>query len=644
MRPSVKKVYHDFISNPGRSILIILSIAVGLFAIGVILTLWLSLPVDLRLGYEKSNPANIYLRITDFDEALVKSVGKMPEVADAMGVRNVSLRVQNVQKNLEIIQIMGVPADWTVNQVKVLEGSWPLKKGEVALENFKFDQLGFQIGDVVEIKTNSGKLVPFVLTARVQDQTVGVTDYSQVFIAPIHAYVNRDSLRALEVPEAWNLLEVAVKGNGNSTALLDRVSVSIKDKLEKEGSDIYATVLAKKSLHPIVDYVNAIAGTLFIIGILILFLSGTLIYNTLAAILSQQIRQIGAMKTIGATYRQLVSMYIHLIFLYSLTALAISIPLSYVASIWFRNFLAHAINYEIMRGAFVWESIATQIALGLIIPQIAGAIPVSKGAKISIQSALTSFGDRGKRRSGKTSLFLTWFTRIFSRPVALSLRNMFSNKIRLFLTLLTLSIGGGIFIASFNVTDTINETVASISRYFKAELSVNLSAPYRSERFIEDIASFDTVDFGEGWGAGAAVYKLPNNQIGPTISIMAPPANSMLIESKMKSGRWFVPGEDNVVILSERFSYTYPDVKVGDQIILNVDNTGSNTTWTVIGFFTMAGKSGGFMAYMPLTSWERVSSSGSRLTKFQVKLKQPVSTMKSIRLFWVKSFTGSQRL
>ena len=69
MRPRYKKILYDFRSIPSRSVLVILSIFVGLFAVGMIMTLWICIPSDLRMGYEQSIPANIYFRLSSFDNS-----------------------------------------------------------------------------------------------------------------------------------------------------------------------------------------------------------------------------------------------------------------------------------------------------------------------------------------------------------------------------------------------------------------------------------------------------------------------------------------------------------------------------------------------------------------------------------------------
>ena len=92
MRPRDKKIFYDFRSNASRSVLVILSIFIGLFAVGMIMTLWICIPSDLRLGYENSNPANIYFRLSPFDNALIRSVKKWENVRDALGSSVATLR------------------------------------------------------------------------------------------------------------------------------------------------------------------------------------------------------------------------------------------------------------------------------------------------------------------------------------------------------------------------------------------------------------------------------------------------------------------------------------------------------------------------------------------------------------------------
>ena len=100
--------------------------------------------------------------------------------------------------------------------------------------------------------------------------------------------------------------------------------------------------------HPNSTYANAMTGTLFMLGFFVVFLSSFLITNTLSALLNQQVQQIGTMKTIGATSRHIVQIYITLIVLYGVLAFIVAVPLSAQASFALARFFSAAINTEVL--------------------------------------------------------------------------------------------------------------------------------------------------------------------------------------------------------------------------------------------------------------------------------------------------------
>ena len=61
------------------------------------------------------------------------------------------------------------------------------------------------------------------------------------------------------------------------------------------------------------------------LGVLITILSSTLISNTLNALLTQHMRQIGVMKLVGGRSYQILSMYLLLILAYGVIVLVIAV-------------------------------------------------------------------------------------------------------------------------------------------------------------------------------------------------------------------------------------------------------------------------------------------------------------------------------
>ncbi len=101
----------------------------------------------------------------------------------------------------------------------------------------------------------------------------------------------------------------------------------------------------------------------------------------------------------------------------------------------------------------------------------------------------------------------------FSRPLLISLRNTFRQRLRLALTLLTLSLGGAIFIASFNVRFSIENYVDRLGRYFVADVNLTFDQPYRIERVTHDLQQVPGVERVEGWGGDAGTGCQSRRQI-----------------------------------------------------------------------------------------------------------------------------------
>ena len=93
IRPRWKKVLSDLIEHPIRSLLVIASIAIGLFAIGMIMSVYFGLSLDMPASYIKINPANIQVISTHFNQNFVDHIAKMSGVEDAEGQWKMGMRV-----------------------------------------------------------------------------------------------------------------------------------------------------------------------------------------------------------------------------------------------------------------------------------------------------------------------------------------------------------------------------------------------------------------------------------------------------------------------------------------------------------------------------------------------------------------------
>jgi putative ABC transport system permease protein len=163
------------------------------------------------------------------------------------------------------------------------------------------------------------------------------------------------------------------------------------------------------------------------------------------------------------------------------------------------------------------------------------------------------------------------------------------------LTLITLSLGGAIFIGTFNARASLDSYVRKLGNYFMADVNLTLSDSYRIEQVREALKDVPGVGQVEGWAYGRSELLLADDKAGDAVQILAPPGDSALIQPIMLKGRWVTKNDRKAIVLSERFLSQYPDLEVGDTLRLRVN--GEKMDWKVVGFFQLAGKSAGFVAY-----------------------------------------------
>ena len=298
---------------------------------------------------------------------------------------------------------------------------------------------------------------------------------------------------------------------------------------------------------------------IFTLGFLVVFLSGFLITNTFSALLNQQVEQIGIMKTIGASRAQIIVLYMVLILVFSLIALAISLPVSSWAADLLLQYLAGEVNFILGGFRSVPLSILLQGLVALLVPQIAGILPILGGTRISVREALSGTKSSSSQKSSRKPVML----RGIGRPMLISLRNTFRKKGRLALTLFTLTLGGATFISTFNVRSSLDSYIDRLGHYFLADVNLTLERQYRMERVTHDLLQVPGVKTVEVWSGALASIVTGGGTAGETVQIVAPPADSQLIEPILIEGRWLQPGDEAAVTLSELFLDRYPELVVG---------------------------------------------------------------------------------
>jgi putative ABC transport system permease protein len=626
MRPRWAKVLHDLWDNKSRTILAVLSIAVGVFSIGVITGAYVIISSDINTSYAANNPMNIEIRSSPINSAAISMVMNTRGVDEVEGRYVFDMRVSQPGSTQWTSLSMVAIDDFSkvkINLLTSISGSPVPEKKQVVLEKKVLDSLKLKPGDTLEVQLMDGSIKTLTVAGVVQDPSSGAGD----FLAQPFSYIDSNTLAYLGFPQIYNRIYATVSEGQNDLTSIRQVGSEIEDKLEKSGFSVFRSQYSITNEHPMASIVSAILGILLALGVLILFLSSSLIANTLNALLTQHTRHIGVMKLVGGQRNQILGMYIALILAFGLISLAISVPLGGQGAYALSVFVADKLNFKLLGYRIVPLSFIIQIIVGLAGPLLAGIIPVLKGSRTTVMHALNGDSTRdeeteinnqavaNKSFSARAAHWLAKRKIHFPRPLLFSLRNTFRRKGRLLLTLFTLTMAGAIFIAVFNLSVTLHDYVEQIGNYFLADVTLDFNQPYRINKIQREALTVPGVVEVEGWTYASADVIQADGTASDNLTILAPPAESKLVTPLLVSGRWLEPGDDKAVTISEGTLSNLPGIEPGDFITLKMN--GKKSSWEVVGIFKFVSQSGS-IAYANYETISRLNHSINQSFSYRI--------------------------
>jgi putative ABC transport system permease protein len=628
MKPRWRKVLHDLIDNKGRTLLVVFSIAVGVFSIGVIAGAYQIISTDMSASYAANHPANIEMRMTDFDDDVLTVIRNQRSVenAEARRVFNIRVRVPGTEKwtTLDMTAFESFE-DNTINLLKPIEGATVPAKREVLLEMDALQNLDVGLGGLLEFQLPDGSTKTLPVVGIVQDTAAGAGD----FLADPFAYITMDTLQYLGQPSLYNRALITVEGDDDDPHHIREVGAALKDKIEKSGEVVLRSRFSETHEHPLGSTINAVLGILLALGVLIVLLSSSLIANTLSALLNQHLRHIGVIKLVGGQRRQVFRMYLTLILSFGVIALAIAVPFGGLGAYGLAEFIASQLNFNLLGYRIVPLAFLIQIAVGLFVPLIAGLAPVVNGSRITVLKALSGDLAEDEIQFKDGEMRLSWFdwaqvkvTRLLAargihipRPFIISLRNTFRRKSRLALTLFTLTMGGAIFIAVFNVRVTLHDYIGQIGKYFRADVTLDFDRAYRLQEIERTVMKIDGVTQVEGWQFASGELMDDRGSVVENITLLAPPAESTLVQPILVEGRWLRADDVRKMAVSEGLQKSFPGLKAGDTINMRIN--GRDEVWQVIGLFKFVDQEG-ILGYAPFEYISEMNDQVNRSFSYRV--------------------------
>jgi putative ABC transport system permease protein len=626
-----QKVLADLWKHRGRTLVVALAIAVGVFAVGIVVNARTILVREYNSDQAGALPASAIVDTFPFDEDLARSVARLPGVAAAEGRSQVRTRVYDSAGQPHELVLVAIPdfENLQVDALTPLDGFWPPRAHEIILERMSPQYLGAHVGQPLTFVLDDGTEKTLSVVGTAHDAQRPSPDIT----GTAYGYVALETLSDLGVPTAYTALHVRVAGDTGDKAHILAVLDEVEAHLRRTGRPILARRVITESLAaPFIDTVVLILTTF---GLVILLLSGFLVVNAMTALITQQIPQIGVMKLIGARQRQIVTLYMVTVLVYGLVAIALAMPLSLLTA---RLLMTEMVNklLNVMPESYAVSLgvLGVQAAVGVLLPLLAGLAPVLRGTRITIQRALNDANQGaagyGQGRVERLLAHLEALRRA-QRPLLLAVRNTLRHKGRLVQTLVVLTFGTALFISVVSVRSSVNATLDVYMRFHGYDVSVDLKQPERALRLEQAVGQVPGVAQVELWSTGGATRVRTDGTKSDGFRVFAVPAGSAFMSPEILQGEWLATDSATAgggatrleeaypaVVVNSELLHEEPDLRVGSIVELEVD--GRKAQWRIAG--VVPTESRGSAAYVKLDDYAYATRRPGQATRVVVRTAQ----------------------
>jgi putative ABC transport system permease protein len=561
--------------------MVVLIISLGAAALGMIIGTRNLVIEAMAGGWRSINPAMIGLVASPaIDEETIDRLNRLDGLEKVEGYSQVNIEWRLSPEERWRPAALVSRFDYenqSYNKISLLSGDWPEEKN-LAAEDSAITAFGVPANGNIYIKSR-GKERLVRVDGVINDEVTQPPNFG----GNAQFYASEDYFQELTGQSGFNIILAGAAEYDHEA--LDLVAVEIQDKLEKQdvdsGSFLFERVIDPNK-HFFQDIMDGIFLVLGIMAVFALFLSLFLVYNTVNALISQQINQIGVMKAVGARTRQILGTYLLLVLGYSLLALAVALLLG-AAGGWFLTvFLTSSFNAD--PGAFVvsWPAVAAQLIVVFATPMLAALVPIINGSRITVNQAINTYG-----LSVKPNLLDRTLANVRHLPriLLLTISNTFRKKGRVLLTEITLVLSGLIFIMVMTAQESAAFTFGDLLfDILKFDINMLVREPERITRLEQLTLSHPNVEAAEMWGLNLASIRPldASATYDPRSSVIfGVPNPTELYGPQMRSGRWLLPDDEYAVVLNQSLA-TDAGVGLGDWITFDHGAAGESD-WLVVG-------------------------------------------------------------
>lgn len=588
----LRKIVKDIRLHPSRTVLVVLSIMIGVFGVTALVGMGDLLISQLNDDLNKNAIAMTHAYVVssggqltlEENQAIIDKLDALPGVQQVEGQAIYPIDWHLVGNDeFEAGSVIAFSKPFGEVQLepisRVVEGHYPESgQNEIAVEQRFANKHHIEIGDKIVFRGSEAaewEIVGIVFqpyqTITPHSTTMGLGNPST--LPETNLYASYEDAQTI----------VGFPGFSSFSARYDDVEAA------HEGLDEFIGLIASETPYitvfsfiddpeenSLVKLAATFTNIMNVLAVLAMIVSAFLVINVINTIVVEQRRQIGVMKSLGATRIDTLLIYSGQALVYgvlgSIAGVIIAVPTaSYMAQA-----IAPLVGTYLDGFHLSTIGVITGFVLGLLIPVLASLIPVFNGTRITILEAMTDMGIASQ-----------WGNSLFSRfigglPLPTTVRQALSNIIqkrgRLALTILTLIMALGAFMGVTALFAALDEAIDAMFETFDNEIQMTTQEAENPEHvrqiLMENIDSITRVTPAYNVSVELEGYTAPespfNANTGSQVQAVGVDPTAEVVNFRLTSGTgWQDDPTRKGVILNQSVAEIVGK-EAGDTVVITV--------------------------------------------------------------------------
>lgn len=605
----VVKTIRDLRHRALRSFLTLLGIAIGVAGVVAISYTARNLALAQEAVYADSSQADISVGAGDLSPTIRSVLERLPNVTTVEGRVYHFTRIARDPDAARWVDLRLIGIDdfgqMAINQVELLDGRFP-GSGEIALDASARSLVPVRLGDTIWTRDRTGDrpvarvVVGFTRTPASLDAAIlnQATAYAPIGDARKAARIAGDNrlLFRLEAPGEAGTTAARI-GRALGARGVAVSFVRVRDPENAEGRRELATLLVLLTAFSVIGVV----------------LSAFLVGNTVAAIMAEEMRQVGIMKALGAGRARLIRAYLLPALVLGAAGTLVGLPLGVGGGGALGTFLAGLLGLRLPPANLAPREPVLALAVGIGVPIVAAVVPAWRGAGTPVGRLVRSYGVAAARGRRALDRLLRPVGRL-SALVLMALRASGRRPARTAITVLVIAISAAAFLATQTLDSSVRGTVDTLYATYGADAYLSVGGV--TVGYANTLALLPDVARAETWSRTGGFVGARG------VDVWGVPSDTALYHYRLVAGRWY-SGRPREVVVSTDLARN-AGVLVGD--LLEVDIGDERRPFAVVGVVddesTYLGSTASGKLFMTVADVSLMTHYGDNANLFALALKR----------------------